>query len=64
MSSTIKKPDWLTAQKILELKEMVLSCANPYTEEDVKRIELDGKCDLHRYNAFLAKQTLEHYGIL
>ena len=64
MESNIKKPKWLTEQRIAELKKDIDNCPNTYTEDEVGQIGLDDACDLRRYNAYNAKQILTHYGII
>ena len=63
MDSNIQLPEWLTEQRVSELLSDVSECPNPYTEEEVSQFALDEPVDLRRYNAYSAKQILEHYGI-
>ena len=63
MALNIKLPEWLTEQRIAELLLDVSECQNPYTEEEFSQFSLDEPVDLRRYNAYSAKQILEHYGI-
>lgn len=58
------RPDWLTDEKIKSLKEDLEECSNPYTEEEVERLEYDGYIDIKRANAYTAKQILEEFGLL
>ena len=63
LDSNIQLPEWLTEQRISELLSDVSECPNPYTEEEFSQFALDEPVDLRRYNAYSAKQILEHYGI-
>lgn len=63
MESNIIKPKWLDEQTIEELRNDIAICPNPYTEEDVDNIELDGSFDAQRLNAYEAINTLNRYGI-
>lgn len=63
-TNTQAKPDWLTEEVINDLKNDLLICPNPYTDEDIKRLPLDGKIDIRRSNAKTAKEILSKYGLL
>ena len=63
-TNTQAKPDWLTEEVINDLKNDLLICPNPYTDEDIKRLPLDGEIDIRRSNAKTAKEILSKYGLL
>lgn len=58
------RPDWLTDDKIKRLKQDLIECPNPYTDEEVAELEYDGDVDIRRHNAYTAKKTLKHFGLL
>lgn len=64
MDSNIPKPDWLTDELIEELKLNIAECDNPYTDEEVGKINFDDYIDWKRYNAAIAKDILTKYGIV
>lgn len=64
MNSNIPKPDWLTDELIEELKIDIAKCENPYTDEEMEKIDFDGYIDWDRYNAAAAKDILSKYGII
>lgn len=63
MDLNIQKPDWLTTQKIDELKEYINNCENPYTDDEFDSLPFDGGYDVDRYNALFAQKMLKKYGI-
>lgn len=64
MDSNIPKPDWLTDELIEELKIDIAECDNPYTDEEMNKIDFGGSIDWKRYNATAAKDILLKYGII
>ena len=42
MNSNIPKPDWLNDELIEELKIDIAKCENPYTDEEMEKIDFDG----------------------
>lgn len=64
LNTTKQLPEWLTKEKIKELKQDLLICDNPYTDEDVVNLSYDGSYDAKRYNANLAKRILSKYDLL
>ena len=58
-----KRPDWLTDNKIKELKKDLEECV-PYTEEELAELEYDGDVDIGRHNAYTALKTLKYFGLL
>ena len=58
------KPNWLTEEAIRSLREDLDKCPNPYTDDDIKKIPLDGNIDIERANAKTAKDILTKYGLL
>lgn len=64
MLSNTQRPRWLTDEVIKELTNDIAICPNPYTEQDINELELDGTVDLKRNNAYMAIKTLKKYGIL
>ena len=63
MNSNIPKPDWLTDELIEELKDSISKCDNPYSDEEMEKIDFDGYIDWGRYNAAAAKDILSKYNI-
>lgn len=63
-NTNIPKPDWLTDDLIEELKIDIAECDNPYTDEEMDKIDFDGVIDWKRYNAAAAKDILLKYGII
>ena len=58
------KPKWLTEEVISSLREDLDKCPNPYTNDDVRNLSLDGSIDIERANAKTAKDILTKYGLL
>lgn len=63
-SSITAKPDWLNDEVIKELKQAIVDCPNPYTEEDYAKWVYDSEIDIKKSNAYKAKRILEKYGLL
>ena len=63
-SLNIQIPDWLTEDEINRLRKCVSSCDNPYTEQEMQDIPLDGFWDISRLEAYEAKRVLQKYGLL
>lgn len=59
-----KRPDWLTDDKIKKLKQELIECPNPYTEEELAELKYDGDVDIRRHNAYTALKTLKRFGLL
>ena len=59
-----KLPDWLTDDQIKTFKQYLKSCPEPYTEKEIKELELDASFDIKRHEAYLAKKILVKYGLL
>ena len=59
----LKKPDWLTEERIKELRQYIENCSNPYTENDPEVTTFDGDLDVERFSAYYAIKTLTKYGI-
>lgn len=58
------RPEWLTDKQIEAFRKCLKECPNPYTDEDIKQLELDGDYDVKRSMAHTAKTILEEYGLL
>ncbi len=63
LNTNLEKPDWLTEKRIETLRQDIVACSNPYTENDPEINTLDGELDMIRYNAYYAIKTLTEYGI-
>ncbi len=63
-STYLKRPDWLTDEMIEKMRKDIKDCSNPYTDEDVKELELDGVIDFQRLNARHALRVLGKYRLL
>ena len=63
-SNTKNLPEWLTDEAIAVMKKDLEKCSNPYTQEEVEALPLDGTRDMRRYNAHVAKEILTKYGII
>lgn len=50
--------------KEIEMLKRWLNEAEPYTEEEINALPLDGECDMDKYRAYVAKDTLTKYGLL
>ena len=64
LNTDIKRPDWLTDDQIKTFKQYLKSCPEPYTEKEIKELELDASFDIKRHEAYLAKKILVKYGLL
>lgn len=64
MDSNIPKPNWLTDELIEELKINIAECDNPYTDEEMDKIDFNSFIDWKRYNAAAANEILAKYGIV
>ena len=64
MESNTALPKWLTPEIISKLKHDIEICPNPYTEEEILALKLDGPRSSSRYNAYVAKEILTKYGII
>lgn len=64
MNSNIKRPEWLTDEVVERYKEYIAECDNPYTEEEMEEIPLDGMVDIVRWRAHHARIVLEKYGLM
>ena len=58
------RPDWLTAETIADLRNDLAACDNPYTQEEIEKLELDAPCNMARYNAYFAKKVLSAYNLI
>lgn len=64
LNTTTNLPDWLTKEKINELKENVKKYI-PYPEDEVIDIPFDSyDLDFDRMSAYLSMETLKTYGII
>ncbi len=63
MDSNISLPDWLTDEKIKELKRD-LAYAKPYSQSEVDALPLDGDRDWDRYDAYSAEKILTKYNLI
>lgn len=64
MESNIIKPKWLTDKVVKDMKQALKDCSNPYTEEDIDNLKLDGSIDFERLHAYDALKILSKYGLL
>lgn len=64
-SGTSKSPpDWITDEKIQKMRQRLKECPNPYTDEEMRELELDDpNFSWIRFNARTAKKILTEYGI-
>ncbi len=63
-NTTIKRPEWLTDEKIEEYRGYIADCDNPYTKEEVVALPFDGARDMKRYRAYMAIEALTEYGLM
>ncbi len=63
LNTNLERPDWLTKERIKELRQYIADCSNPYTENDPEVTTLDGNLDVERFSAYYAIKILTKYRI-
>ena len=74
-NTNLKRPDWLTEERIHELLQILEECDNPYTDQEIADFALDDGLDIYtlecknapdpkRMDANFAVHALKEYGLL
>lgn len=63
MDSNTTFPKWLTPEIITKKRNDIKKCPNPYTEEEINKLELDGDLDVDKMRSYMAIKLFKKYGI-